>query len=613
MDLINAINEEKLDDAIALIDKLNQEDLAFQDEEGTTSLMVAIENNKFKLAELLIKKMRSEDLGLQDSSGYTALNYAIFENNVPIVKLLVEKMDKKDLVKRDGSGFTPLMLVSYEKGIDEKIAELLIENIDPKDLSLKKDGKTALNFAQDQGNLKVVKLFGIVVEPHLLNGVDTVKQTFEIRVDKTDVFDSLFETLHDKIEPYPDSKKLKITFIDDFGVDAGGVLREMYSRLKDDLVRKYIISKPLTYYTISYDPEINLQMKFLGNLVAQAIFIDRVPMDINFDPIVLYLIIHYTINSDIEIGDISRLKFSELLKIFKKYDPYVYDPIMAGENLDPIFNKLNKLNEINNEEEWKVRGKLPVYNPNTFEMEELTDIFANKDNFLIKILIKMVDPYFENLKSIIRGFLHIAPKDKLKRNINEYFEYYEKKQMENSAIFAKIIKDLNDLIEGINKIFFDDFKNEVERNTELKNDEEKKIFSNFWNIVKINSAKNAEYLNSLFRFWTGYSSLPYDGFKNKELRRHPINISFQKVLADNEVVAHSCVFNIEIKYSNIGEITEYLKKQVLPFEVLSGQIETGFTCAGGTRTINNQYYDHYKNYKNKYMLLKEKLRKMLII
>ena len=147
------------------------------DYNGKTALILAAYDGNEKIVELLIKK--GAKVNEDDEDGRTALIYAIYDGNEDIVHLLIDNGAKVNVIDNDGR--TPLIWASIEGHIE--IARLLIpalakelelkakeegqsSSIDPKNIDdaitdyvniADDDGKTALNWATQEGYSEIVK------------------------------------------------------------------------------------------------------------------------------------------------------------------------------------------------------------------------------------------------------------------------------------------------------------------------------------------------------------------------------------------------------------------------------------------------------------------------
>ncbi len=615
--LLLMLNKNQLEIAKLLIEKMSPEDLAL-DKYGMTALMYAVKNDMLEIVTLLIDKMRPEGLALQGSNNDTALTLAVSKRQIDVIKQLIEKMNSENLAIQNHEGENALLLAIQNDMPD--IARLLIEKIKPEDLSLEDIyDMTALAYAT-QNNMEEITVLliekmrpedlasqgsiGDIALPSLLDNLPKLREDFyEITINK----DKLWDSLRRALAKYNinNARKLKVKFVDDIGVDEGGVVRDMYARVKDDLLTHDLITPDDNYFTFHFERKDVLDMTTLGKLIAMSIAIDQIPLSIKFNPIILYFMIYYLVNPELEIGDVTKVDYENISNILKKYD---YEKFGRNKNI----RKLDKLQEITDEKQWEEEGKFEGLDE--FYMSVIrTDIFANKDQFIMRMFIESLVPYFDNLKLFLSGFLNMVERRTLKNNIEYYTIYWQRRGLKDTDVYVKLLKDLNLLIEGITELSYDDFKDEVTKWTEIKNDIEKEIFNRFWGIVKENATKDKDYLNNLLRFWTSYPSLPSGGFNDRIFKENPIHITFKSGL-QSKVVAHTCFNDLEILYTTSDETIEYLKNYILPNQALIENSRVGFCVAGGGgwggRATNSQYYHKYMDYKNKYIQLKEKLQMM---
>ncbi len=126
-------------------------DIDFQDSEGSTALMLAINNWHTEVAKLLFYK--GADFNLKTCCGQTALMSAAYSGNIEIVRLFIE--DGVDIDLQDSENITALMLAALHGHM--KVVRLLLHNgADP---NLKtRCSITALMSAAYSGHKDIVKL-----------------------------------------------------------------------------------------------------------------------------------------------------------------------------------------------------------------------------------------------------------------------------------------------------------------------------------------------------------------------------------------------------------------------------------------------------------------------
>jgi len=120
---------------------------------GWTPLMIAAAEGNEKIASVLIGSGASVDA--KNKLGRTSLMFASNYGYYSIAKMLLENGANPDLIPNDKDGWPSIIVASY-KGYDD-IVSLLLSHGANKGLR-DKNGKTALMWAENQGNTKVVKI-----------------------------------------------------------------------------------------------------------------------------------------------------------------------------------------------------------------------------------------------------------------------------------------------------------------------------------------------------------------------------------------------------------------------------------------------------------------------
>ena len=159
--LMVAISERNTTIAKFLIKRLveGKQNLAVQDAYGNTPIIYAIEYNMPKIAKLLIENIDAKDLNIQNSQKQTPLMLIIAKGHQDLAKLLIKKLitGKQKLEMKNEENNTSIMIALVYNM--PKIAKLLIENIDAKDLNIQNSQKqTALIFSIELGYENIAKL-----------------------------------------------------------------------------------------------------------------------------------------------------------------------------------------------------------------------------------------------------------------------------------------------------------------------------------------------------------------------------------------------------------------------------------------------------------------------
>lgn len=91
--LINLIKERRLSDAIELVVKTHHP-LEFQDDDGRTALILAIQNNNMDLVDLMLNEDNCTNnvLSRRERMGYTALDIAILKTDYDLIRKILKKI-----------------------------------------------------------------------------------------------------------------------------------------------------------------------------------------------------------------------------------------------------------------------------------------------------------------------------------------------------------------------------------------------------------------------------------------------------------------------------------------------------------------------------------------
>ena len=323
-------------------------------------------------------------------------------------------------------------------------------------------------------------------------------------------------------------RKLQIFFVDEMAYDDGGVEREWYSVLfkeifseKNDFFREikekseakgtYFISNS---FGEKCEKNRELYFSFIGRLFAKAI-LDKILIPYELNPIILKYLLFSNYNDD-NNGKEEEQNIYDMNDI-KNYDFEIYNSL----------NNLLKSNLGNNEDIYF------IWNINQIEIELIENgknILVNNDNknlFVNKVVDLICYKSIEiELKAFKKGLISIIPLNFIK-------------------IFN--IEELNFTLSGQPEINLKDWKS----NTLYKGNltEKNEVVQFFWEVL---SELNNEQLFLFFRFCTGSTRVPVDGFsalpgpKNKIIK---FSIELQKnqdekLKCQKLIIAQTCFNNI---------------------------------------------------------------------
>ena len=319
-------------------------------------------------------------------------------------------------------------------------------------------------------------------------------------------------------------KELKIKFIEEEGVDAGGILREWYTNifeiLESDKLKlftpsdsrdfSYIINPFLFHNTENYK-----YLSFIGKIIAKAIF-QNITVNICWNKLIYKMILK------------EKIVFQDL--IFIDYPLYtslknIIDSIKLNKIQNPYFNELKYMqdlcltyslemtdcyNHLHSFELIPNGKKIPVLN--------LNDYILKRINFLYGLY----DPLIGKIRESLFSFLP------------------------ENIIYQFTSDDLESLINGAPFIDIEDWR----LNTIYKEpyNERHHVIIWFWFAVAKLTQKQ---LSNLLFFSTGSSRVPIEGFKALESNREKNSkftiemIPYQRN-KKNYIKAHTCFNRIDL-------------------------------------------------------------------
>ena len=318
----------------------------------------------------------------------------------------------------------------------------------------------------------------------------------------------------EKIEFVDLWRELKISFNGEIASDAGGLYREWFTILIEELEKKemklferaecdeinYVFNKNLnenSSWSFRY-------FNFLGRLIAKSL-IDNITINLSFNCLIYKLILEEKIN------------FEDL----KNIDTCLYSSLLSMKNMKP--EELESLEiyysiQYENDKGEVITEEL-IQNGNNIKVSDINDYIEKRINYLIKksqILIFHIQ----------EGLFTFIPKDILNSVTSSELEL---------LICGQPFIDVNDW--NKNSIYKGDFnKNHI-------------LVKWFWEeIYKLSQ----DDLRKLLQFSTGTSRVPINGFKKLESNRGEIakfclnSIVYNKNKKNNFIRAHTCFNRLDI-------------------------------------------------------------------
>lgn len=398
-------------------------------------------------------------------------------------------------------------------------------------------------------------------------------------VDRNNILNSIYSASQRDANFF--NKKLNVIFEGEDGIDVGGLTRELFTQLKNDIQgygtdydKDFFITADTgsIYSTFNCDNNNLDKYKLIGKLFAYAIK-TRQTIDIQLEPIILHMLLNSTYNSD-EVNITDTLG-SKLLNIIGQEDAEKVskvDEMIAFENYykstrqtrgidtwqqikqiiddydctifsDPTnrLSKVYKLQNITNNEWTKNETQETIFlcfdepgmicvNYDTFE-NIFQDKYEDRD-FVIEFFIKsyLIERNRKQIEGFVRGFHDIIHPSQIPTGLT--------------------IKDLNKLIRGDTDINVEDFLSNTNmyigayQSTTPLNPIKRSYIDDY---IRKQSSKDNEYLNDLFFVISSSRNLPSLGFNDPGI--HKPRIYFSDV-----IFQHTCFNAIEFPESYITEL-----------------------------------------------------------
>jgi len=342
-----------------------------------------------------------------------------------------------------------------------------------------------------------------------LNEMKILDSTTLIQVNRNNLFSNAYNGIMGK-SPEELKKRLKVKYIDEEGIDAGGLLRDFFYQMSKEIGNPdYSLFK--YSHDNSYELEINplssivdpnyLQYyRFIGRVIGLAIF-NKQYLSVSF----VLLLYKRLLNKPLEFSDL--------------------------EYVDPqLFKNLKQLRDNDGAEYLYLTFSMDTVdcfgNHKTIELKpngsniDVTDFNKNEYiDLIVKNKLNKADDK-EQLNALKQGFYEILP-----HNINSFLDG----------------TDLKFLISGINMIDVDDWENNTDYEGYKKDDI---TIINFWECVRKFSNENR---TKLLLFATGNSQVPVTGFKDLQGSGKIQHFKLKKIGTDNDLPkSHTCFNRIDL-------------------------------------------------------------------
>jgi hypothetical protein len=386
---------------------------------------------------------------------------------------------------------------------------------------------------------------------------------------------------------------VKITFQGESGIDCGGLRREFFSLLGNEIFKKYFYEEKSSYCIIKNEEDENDNTinpddyYFIGQLMAYAIKV-KANINIRLHPIILHMILNSTYGNPLNI---SETKSHEVLSLINSQT----DIEKLKHILDKISKELTdrKTNNMNTLEEMKqimdtydstLTGRSPLsayFNILNMSREEWNSFDSGSKSLCIDeagmfclLFMDMLEIPFEKkewfVDFIIRSYIYGRTSRETEKFISGFHSIIPPELLRGLSL-----KDLDILIAGNTFIDIDLFLAGV-------------IFIGVGNkletiqgIIREYVQLDPTYLNKFLYWITGKETLPHDGFR--EFGRQ-LQVRF-KDIGDAQVESHTCdSFVYVVLQANLLEDDKKLKVALSKESIISYS-DGRYTSVGGSSMI----------------------------
>lgn len=343
----------------------------------------------------------------------------------------------------------------------------------------------------------------------------------------------------DKIDTVNLLKEVKIDFMGEVSYDAGGILREWFMVLIQELESKEMnLFQRSDCDEICYVPHNTLRptedvlnyFEFLGKLIAKAL-IDNITINLCFNKILFKMLI----DEQVTIEDVKNID-SQLYASFKNLQCLSKDEI--------AFCEIYYVYEYQ-DENGKIITEELIDNGSEVLVKDVNDYIQKRISFLVK----KYKPYVDSMKKQIDKYIPLS-----------------KLRMFNSYEFELVV---------CGKPFIDVSEWSMNTTFQGKYSKKHKVVNWFWESL---SAHTQEELSKFLQFCTGSSRVPIGGFSMLESNRGEIkkfclnSVEYNKKGA-NFIKAHTCFNRVDLPmYKHKKEVEEAINT-VLNNEIIGFGID----------------------------------------
>ena len=408
-----------------------------------------------------------------------------------------------------------------------------------------------------------------------------------VNIDRNNIFESLKRHIRDKgTEFFTNGTYIKFT--NEAGIDQGGLTREFFSLLTEELKQKYFITYDSGYSSFKNDedkPNDIDDYYLIGQMFAYAVK-SKNNINIKLNP----LILDFMANSKkISKIDITNSEYSILFDMFDNTTKQNNKKILKLIQLEneftsrqhPNLNTLEEIKKIFNDYEPNILGSQPYSVYLTLSENRWNDtakICLNEPGAICLDYMDTLDIPFEKKDIYLLFIIKSLAYTQYLAEFHKFLDGF------NSIIKLEILnilslKQINKIIVGDRTLNIDDILSKLKIRS--AGDKESMIRE----IIREESEKNEEYLNKLVYLITGSESLPLNEFRNDEFR-----IIFTDVI---QIKSHTCdgLKYVEIPITVLQESDEEVRenlKNILSYDAVVASGQSAYCMAGGSQPLIDQ-------------------------
>tara|TARA_Y100000991_G_scaffold202244_1_gene175912 strand:- start:1521 stop:4118 length:2598 start_codon:yes stop_codon:yes gene_type:complete len=422
-----------------------------------------------------------------------------------------------------------------------------------------------------------------------------------VEIDRNSVFRSI---LKHKNELF--NNDVKIKFKGEDGIDCGGLKREFFTLLGDEMIKKYFYEDDGNYCIIKNEDDMGEatipvdDYYFIGQLFAYAIIV-KANINIRLHPVLLHMILNSTYDN--HTVDIKNTKGREILSLINGTTDYIKKLGFILDNInkelkyqDRKTNNMDSLQEIKDimdKYDSTIKDRMPlgryftILNMSEVEWQSMDSaqksLCISEGGMLCSLFEGQIEIPFEKkewfIDFIIRSYIYGKTLDETETFIRGFHNIIEPKLLRGLSP-----KDLNTLIAGNSTIDINMFLAAVD----FINVGDK--LELIHQIIREYAEEDPTYLNEFLYWITGKKTLPHDGF-NEFGRQLEVRFRGQFDIEDGRIASHTCSHFVYVELPHnllVDEVNETSKNklvQALSKVMIQSYSEGTYNLTGGGNRI----------------------------